>query len=139
MRYAVFGDTHGNVHALEAVLKAYQSESPDEFLCPGDLVGYGANPKECADATRQHDQSLALAHAAVDAPQRIGRAAIGLVENDRGTGRQCCERFFDGDIEGRSLAVREAVAGAEVIHLDQRACELHGITMPDRRHASLLR
>ncbi len=53
MRYAVFGDIHGNVHALEAVLKAYQAEKPDDFLCTGDLVGYGANPKECVDATRQ--------------------------------------------------------------------------------------
>ncbi|MFQ5844348.1 MAG: metallophosphoesterase family protein [Planctomycetota bacterium] len=53
MRYAVFGDIHGNVHALRAVLAAYEAERPDLFLCTGDLVGYGANPKECVDATRQ--------------------------------------------------------------------------------------
>jgi diadenosine tetraphosphatase ApaH/serine/threonine PP2A family protein phosphatase len=47
VRYGIFGDIHGNLHALEAVLEAYQSESIDVYLCTGDLVGYGANPTEC--------------------------------------------------------------------------------------------
>lgn len=52
MRYGVFGDIHGNLHALRAVLKAYESEGIDTYLCTGDLVGYGAYPKECIDITR---------------------------------------------------------------------------------------
>ena len=52
MRYGIFGDIHGNLHALEAVLKAYEQEHIDEFLCTGDLVGYGANPHECIERTR---------------------------------------------------------------------------------------
>ena len=52
MRYGVFGDIHGNLHALRAVLKAYESERIDIYLCTGDLVGYGAFPKECIQLTR---------------------------------------------------------------------------------------
>ena len=53
MRYGVFGDIHGNLHALEAVLNAYESEGIDEYLCTGDLVGYGAHPQQCMDVTRE--------------------------------------------------------------------------------------
>ncbi len=53
MRYGIFGDIHGNLHALEAVLTAYESESIDSYLCTGDLVGYGAYPKQCMDRCRE--------------------------------------------------------------------------------------
>ncbi len=53
MRYGVFGDIHGNLHALRAVLKAYESERIDTYLCTGDLVGYGAYPKECINIVRE--------------------------------------------------------------------------------------
>lgn len=53
MRYAIFGDIHGNLQALDAVLAAYQSEAIDCYLCTGDLVGYGANPAECVEAVRK--------------------------------------------------------------------------------------
>ena len=52
MRYGVFGDIHGNLHALRAVLKAYEDERIDTYLCTGDLVGYGAYPKECIGIVR---------------------------------------------------------------------------------------
>jgi predicted phosphodiesterase len=47
MRYGIFSDVHSNLEALEAVLDAYKKEAIDEFLCGGDIVGYGANPLEC--------------------------------------------------------------------------------------------
>ena len=53
MRYGVFGDIHGNLHALQAVLQAYEAERIDTYLCTGDLVGYGAFPKECIDLVRE--------------------------------------------------------------------------------------
>lgn len=49
MRYAVFGDVHGNLEALTAVLEDSRRESVDSYLCLGDIVGYGANPKECLE------------------------------------------------------------------------------------------
>jgi len=53
LRYGIFGDIHGNWHALDAVLRAYEEEAIDAYLCTGDLVGYGAHPKECIDAVRR--------------------------------------------------------------------------------------
>jgi diadenosine tetraphosphatase ApaH/serine/threonine PP2A family protein phosphatase len=47
MRVAVVSDIHSNLHALEAVLAAIDTEAPDELWCLGDLVGYGARPNEC--------------------------------------------------------------------------------------------
>ncbi|MGQ0613617.1 MAG: metallophosphoesterase family protein [Planctomycetaceae bacterium] len=53
MRYGIFGDIHGNLQALDAVLEAYKAEAVDVYLCTGDLVGYGANPRECVAKARQ--------------------------------------------------------------------------------------
>jgi putative phosphoesterase len=49
MRYGIFSDIHSNLEALEAVIKAYQKEKIDKYLCLGDVVGYGANPNECVE------------------------------------------------------------------------------------------
>jgi diadenosine tetraphosphatase ApaH/serine/threonine PP2A family protein phosphatase len=52
MRLAIFSDVHANLEALSAVFQAYRSERIDKFYCLGDVVGYGANPNECADMVR---------------------------------------------------------------------------------------
>ena len=52
MRYGVFGDIHSNIEALDAVLRALDSERCDELYCFGDVIGYGADPKECLDRIR---------------------------------------------------------------------------------------
>jgi diadenosine tetraphosphatase ApaH/serine/threonine PP2A family protein phosphatase len=53
MRVAVISDIHGNLHALEGVLRDIESEGVDEVWCLGDVVGYGARPNECCDAVRE--------------------------------------------------------------------------------------
>ena len=52
MRYGVFSDVHGNFEALKAVLDFYRKNGIEEFVCCGDVVGYGPQPQECADALR---------------------------------------------------------------------------------------
>ncbi|HET6656312.1 MAG TPA: metallophosphoesterase family protein [Gaiellaceae bacterium] len=47
MRVAVISDIHGNLHALESVLRSVDAESPDALWCLGDLVGYGPRPNRC--------------------------------------------------------------------------------------------
>jgi predicted phosphodiesterase len=49
VRYGVIADIHANLHALQAVLPALRREGVDRYLCPGDLVGYGAFPNECVE------------------------------------------------------------------------------------------
>ncbi|MBN2253387.1 MAG: metallophosphoesterase family protein [Kosmotogaceae bacterium] len=46
MRLAFFSDIHGNLEALEAVLKDIESQNIDRSYCLGDLVGYGPQPEE---------------------------------------------------------------------------------------------
>src|SRR5438270_4297123 len=53
MRVAVISDIHSNLHALEAVLAAIDTEAPDELWCLGDLVGYGPRPNECCTAMEE--------------------------------------------------------------------------------------
>jgi len=52
VRYGLFGDIHANIEALDAVLKALDKERCDQLVCLGDIIGYGANPKECLDKVR---------------------------------------------------------------------------------------
>jgi len=52
MRFGIFSDTHANIEALEAVLKAFESERIDQYICLGDTVGYGASPNECCAIIR---------------------------------------------------------------------------------------
>lgn len=47
MRYGIISDIHSNLEALEAVLNACREDGARSILCLGDIVGYGANPKEC--------------------------------------------------------------------------------------------
>ena len=55
MRYGLIGDVHSNVEALDAVLDALESERCDQIVCLGDVIGYGANPKECLDRIRSRN------------------------------------------------------------------------------------
>ena len=48
MRVAVLTDIHSNLPALEAVLGAIDEAGIERRWCLGDLVGYGAQPDECA-------------------------------------------------------------------------------------------
>ncbi|MDA8130438.1 MAG: metallophosphoesterase family protein [Elusimicrobia bacterium] len=50
MRYGVFSDVHGNYEALKAVLDFYRKNGIGNFVCCGDIVGYGPQPQECAAA-----------------------------------------------------------------------------------------
>jgi putative phosphoesterase len=47
MRYAIISDIHSNLEALQAVFEYCRYLDIDTILCLGDIVGYGANPREC--------------------------------------------------------------------------------------------
>lgn len=55
MRFAIFGDIHANLHALQAVLTDAQTQSCTHYVCMGDIVGYNAFPHECLDIVRKLD------------------------------------------------------------------------------------
>lgn len=49
MLTAVFGDIHANYEALTAVLQALSDLRVGRLFCTGDVVGYGASPRECIE------------------------------------------------------------------------------------------
>lgn len=58
MKYAILGDIHGNLEALQAVLAAARDLGVTKYACIGDIVGYNANPKECLDLLRSLGNDL---------------------------------------------------------------------------------
>jgi len=53
VRIAIIADIHGNLEALEAVLKDISNKNVDDIVCLGDLVGYAANPNEVVDLIKK--------------------------------------------------------------------------------------
>lgn len=47
-RYGIVADIHANLEALTVVLAALDARRVDRVVCLGDIVGYNANPNECA-------------------------------------------------------------------------------------------
>ncbi len=52
MRFAIFGDIHANLEALQAVLNDAAEHDVTHYVCLGDIVGYNANPHECVELVR---------------------------------------------------------------------------------------
>ena len=53
MKYAILSDIHSNVDALNVVLADAQEQKCTHYVCLGDVVGYGPNPKESLEAVRE--------------------------------------------------------------------------------------
>ena len=53
VRYAIFGDIHGNFDALSTILADIESQGAEKLICLGDIVGYGAEPMRCPEAVRE--------------------------------------------------------------------------------------
>lgn len=51
-KFAILGDIHGNIEALNAVLDDARAHGVNHYGCVGDVVGYNANPAECLAVIR---------------------------------------------------------------------------------------
>ncbi len=49
MKYAILGDIHANLEALETVLEDAEKQKCTHYLSIGDVIGYNANPRECLE------------------------------------------------------------------------------------------
>lgn len=50
--YAILGDIHANIDALETVLADAQDQGVTDYVSVGDVVGYNAAPAECIQIVR---------------------------------------------------------------------------------------
>lgn len=55
MRYAIFGDIHANMEAMDAVIADIANHKVDRLVCLGDIVGYGADPVACVEKIKELD------------------------------------------------------------------------------------
>jgi len=53
MKFAIFGDIHGNLEALQSVLADAQDQDCTHHICLGDIVGYGADPVACLEKVQE--------------------------------------------------------------------------------------
>ncbi len=53
MRYAILSDIHANIDALARIIKHAQARGVEQFICLGDVVGYGPRPVEALARVRE--------------------------------------------------------------------------------------
>ncbi|HNO79986.1 MAG TPA: metallophosphoesterase family protein [Phycisphaerae bacterium] len=56
--YAIISDIHGNYEALQAVLAEIDRRNVKEIYCLGDVIGYGASPKQCIDTVMERCEAV---------------------------------------------------------------------------------
>ena len=93
MRVAILSDIHANLPALEAVLEAIEGAGVDATWNLGDVVGYDAQPDECASLVADRcDVSLAGNHdLAVLGDLDISSFSPAAATAVRWTRRNCAE------------------------------------------------
>ena len=70
--YGVLADIHGNREALAAVLAALERRGVDRLACLGDVVGYNADPDECAAMVRERRALTIAGNHDLIAVRRLG-------------------------------------------------------------------
>ncbi|MCB9898830.1 MAG: metallophosphoesterase family protein [Planctomycetes bacterium] len=80
---AIISDIHGNLPALEAVLRDARSAGIDRVLCLGDIVGYGADPVRCLELVREVADQIIMGnheHAVLVGPMGFNPLASAAVQ-----------------------------------------------------------
>jgi predicted phosphodiesterase len=77
LRRAILSDIHGNLAALQAVLRDIAAQNCEQIICLGDVVGYGPEPQLCVDAVQEFDACILGNHdlAALFDPEGFSSAA----------------------------------------------------------------
>lgn len=77
MRRAIISDIHGNLEALQTVLKDIESQNCEQIICLGDIIGYGPDPQACVDIVEGFDACILGNHdlAALFDPEGFSNAA----------------------------------------------------------------
>jgi len=90
MRFAIFSDVHANLEAFEAAMEDAREHGATNYVCLGDVVGYNANPHECAQRIREmdcpivkgnHDEQASLIESSRDFNE-LAEHAIGWTRNN---------------------------------------------------------
>lgn len=115
MRLAILSDIHANLEALEAVLADLDTRRPDDVVCLGDFVGYGASPNECVARVRPRISGAVLGNHDAAA---IGRLSLGDFNSDAATAARWTEAALAPDVRAylEALPYRIERDGALLVH-----------------------
>ncbi len=116
MRLGIIADIHSNLPALEAVLADAGGRGLDELWCLGDVVGYGAQPDECAALVAEacalclagnHDLAV-TGTLDVEAFSPAAAAGVRWTQANAGDGTLAFLRGLEPTEEGREAALYHA-------------------------------
>ncbi|WP_457678946.1 metallophosphoesterase family protein [Thermovibrio sp.] len=120
MKVGILSDIHGNFHALKEVEKKLNELKVNEVWCLGDVVGYGAFPKECV---RWVKENCSLAVLGNHEFAILGYCDLELL-NDYAVNSLTWSREMLGEEEVsflKSLPVQAFKEGFQLVHDTPRA------------------
>jgi diadenosine tetraphosphatase ApaH/serine/threonine PP2A family protein phosphatase len=75
MRIAIVADIHSNLAAFQSVLHHAEESGPiDRLWCPGDIVGYGPDPRACITIIRRYQHTAVAGNHDLAAIDKISTA-----------------------------------------------------------------
>ncbi|MBN1559438.1 metallophosphoesterase family protein [candidate division KSB1 bacterium] len=117
MIYAIISDIHGNLAALQQVIRRIGEVGCDRIVCLGDIVGYGPFPNECCEIIQEkadiciignHDHA-AIGKTGVDYFNQYARSALGwTIEELTSTNKQFLQGLDVQVIENELFFVHAA-------------------------------
>jgi len=117
MRYAILSDIHGNLEALEAVVKATKADKVDAYISLGDIVGYGADPIAAIKIVQSLNPKASIAG-------NHDWGALGMVDIDD------FSKFAQAAIEWTAGILRdedrEYLKNLELMHVEWGMTLVHG-------------
>jgi predicted phosphodiesterase len=116
---AVISDIHGNLHALEAVLRSIDAERPDELWCLGDLVGYGPQPNRCCALVAERADVCLIGNHDLGV---LGRIDLESFSPDAAAAATWTSEVLEEEPRRylESLSPEQALARAELFHASPR-------------------
>lgn len=74
MRIGILGDIHGNIEALDAVVRSMRAQDVQHWVQVGDIVGYGPEPARAIEIVRELGCSVCLGN--------HDAAVVGLLDSE---------------------------------------------------------
>jgi predicted phosphodiesterase len=133
---AVISDIHGNLHALESVLRSVDAESPDAVWCLGDLVGYGPRPNRCCALVAERADVCLIGNHDLGV---LGRIDLGDFSPDAAASARWTAEVLEDEPRRylESLSASAVLDGAELYHASPRDPVWEYVLAPEVAYLSL--
>ncbi|MDD4817042.1 MAG: metallophosphoesterase family protein [Victivallaceae bacterium] len=138
MKYAIFSDVHSNMEAFEVMLNVCRNEGAEKYVCLGDIVGYGPNPREClhrlwelelvAMVRGNHDEYVALTDEVMSGFNPNARLAVLWTRGQLSSE----ERAWLGELPLRSVIPGTAIT---IVHATLDSPDAWGYVFDDHHAA----